>query len=267
MSGSVDHEAQPSLPEEGGRSYGRLVAWLVLVGVLAGLSFAGNAIVADDDRSGPQSSLPGEGNAPSDGIVVPSEPGVSQRDDSLYRYTTALDGIVVYGIILAVLLLIARGLVRREAFALHSPGSWPRTLGLVLVVLVATYVIVVAATLAIGPEAQPDQGISDFWDGSRAAQFALNFAVVAVLVPIVEELMFRGLGFSLLSDFGPGTAVVATAFLFGLVHGFVYALPIFVIIGLALGWLRMRTGSVYPAMVMHGMHNAVVLVLAVSLGE
>jgi len=47
----------------------------------------------------------------------------------------------------------------------------------------------------------------------------------------------------------------------------VYALPIFVIIGLALGWLRMRTGSVYPAMVMHGMHNAVVLVLAVSLGE
>jgi uncharacterized protein len=79
-------------------------------------------------------------------------------------------------------------------------------------------------------------------------------------------MMFRGLGFSLLYRFGPRTALVGTAVAFGLIHGFLVALPIFVIVGLSLGWLRMRTGSVYPGMLMHGGFNAVATILAVSLG-
>ena len=97
-------------------------------------------------------------------------------------------------------------------------------------------------------------------------EFALSFLVVAVVAPIVEELTFRGLGFGLLSKYGVRVALVGTAVLFGLVHGFLVALPLFVIVGLALGWLRMRSGSVYPGMVMHGLCNAAVTVAAISLG-
>src|SRR5437773_1811795 len=71
--------------------------------------------------------------------------------------------------------------------------------------------------------------VAVFWDGSRAAQFALSFLVVAVVAPIVEELTFRGLGFGLLSKYGVRVALVGTAVLFGLVHGFLVALPLFVI--------------------------------------
>jgi membrane protease YdiL (CAAX protease family) len=84
------------------------------------------------------------------------------------------------------------------------------------------------------------------------------------VAPVVEELTFRGLGFTLLSSLGPDTALFGTAVFFGLYHGFVLALPVFVIVGLALGWLRRRTDSVYPGMVMHGAFNAVALILAVS---
>jgi membrane protease YdiL (CAAX protease family) len=214
----------------------RLIAWVGLVAVLAGLSFAANAFLS------------------------------AQPDDLDYRYSSALGGIIFYAVILGLVLLIARGLPRKETFALNRPRSWPRTLGLILGTLVATYLQLAVVSSALGPASDVNQGIATFWDSSRATQFALNFAVTAVLAPIVEELTFRGLGFSLLSKFGAKTALFGTAVLFGLTHGFLIALPLFVTVGLALGWLRMRTGSVYPGMIMHGVLNAVATILAVSLG-
>jgi hypothetical protein len=80
------------------------------------------------------------------------------------------------------------------------------------------------------------------------------------------ELTFRGLGFALLRPFGTRPAIAVTAVMFGLMHGFLVALPLFVAVGLALAWLRTRTGSVYPGMLMHGTFNGVALILAVSFG-
>jgi membrane protease YdiL (CAAX protease family) len=217
---------------------------------LAANSFAANALVSDQTTE------------TSNGFGQPA----THYDDSAYSYLFAISGIATYAVLLGIVLLIARGLPRRETFALYRPKSWPRTIGLVLGVLAATYVLIILVASALGPGAEPEQGIPVFWDGSRAAQFMLNLVVVAAAVPVVEELMFRGLGFSLLSRFGPRAAVLGTGVLFGLVHGFLVALPIFVIVGLSLGWLRMRTGSVYPGMLMHGTFNAVATILAVSLG-
>jgi CAAX protease family protein len=254
-------ETRPSARPAGN---GRLIAWLVLVAVLAALGFAANAQVAD------------QATQPSNGVYFPTDPqrpptgGFGQPaprpDDSFYRYSFGVGGLVQYGILLGLVLLIARGLPRRETFALYRPKSWPRTVGLVLGTLAATYLLLVLVAAAIGPGAETDQGIPVFWDGSRAAQAALSFMVVAVAAPVVEELMFRGLGFSLLSRFGARAALFATAVLFGLIHGFLVALPLFVIVGLALGWLRMRTGSVYPGMLMHGVFNAAATILVISLG-
>jgi len=245
------------------------LAWLILVAVMAALSFASNAAVAD------QTSQTSQTSQPSIGIYTSTDPQqpptiyglpAAAHDDSFYRYTTGVGGLVQYGILLLVVLVIAGGLPRKEVFALYRPKSWPRALGLVLGVLAATYVVLALASAALGGGGKPDQGIPVFWDGSRAAQFALSFLVVAVVAPIVEELTFRGLGFGLLSKYGVRVALVGTAVLFGLVHGFLVALPLFVIVGLALGWLRMRSGSVYPGMVMHGLFNAAVTVAAISLG-
>ena len=74
-------------------------------------------------------------------------------------------------------------------------------------------------------------------------------------------------GFTLfLERFGSRAAIAATALLFGLAHGFLIALPIFVAMGLVLAWLRSRTRSVYPGMLVHGPFNGAITVLAVVPG-
>ena len=59
-------------------------------------------------------------------------------------------------------------------------------------------------------------------------------------------------------------AVGGTALLFGLVHGFLLALPLFVIIGLVLAWLRLRTRSVYPGMVSHAIFNSLAVLASLA---
>ena len=59
-------------------------------------------------------------------------------------------------------------------------------------------------------------------------------------------------------------AIVGTGLLFGLSHGLVIALPIIVVFGCVLGWIREKTRSVFPGMVLHGTFNLIALVAAVT---
>jgi membrane protease YdiL (CAAX protease family) len=251
--------------------YGRLIAWLALVLVLAGLSFGVEALV--DDRANqtvtglhrPTAQDPFYGATDEQRSTTWVYGEYTPRDDTFYHYAFAVFGIGFYVIVLGLVLLIARRLPRTETFALYRPTWWPRLVGLILGLFLATGLLDWLGS-NLFDSAEPDQGIPLFWDGSRAAQFALSFAVVAIVAPVVEELTFRGLGFSLLSRFGPRTALCATSILFGLAHGFLFALPLFIAFGFAVGWLRLRTGSVYPGIVLHGLINAVAVLAAVSLG-
>jgi membrane protease YdiL (CAAX protease family) len=108
--------------------------------------------------------------------------------------------------------------------------------------------------------------LPDRWEPDRAAAFAANCVVVVVVAPIVEELLFRGLGYSLLAPLGEGLAVVLVGLAFGLAHGLVEALPLLVAFGSALAYMRQRTDSVVPGMLVHGLFNGIALAAAVSGG-
>ncbi len=214
-------------------AFWRLLAWLTFVLVLTTLSYA--------------SRLAGE------------EP----PDDLAYRWSSSIAAIVQYGFMLGILLLIARGLPLREAFGLRRPGSWPRAVAYSAIALVAIWVA--SAALAPFLDANEEQGfVPDEWDSSRAGAFAAFFISVAVVAPIVEELTYRGLGFYLLVPYGTLVAVVGTGVLFGVAHGLLIALPVLVIFGLAVGWLRAKTESVYPSMILHGIFNGVALIVSVA---
>ena len=85
--------------------------------------------------------------------------------------------------------------------------------------------------------------------------------VVSTAGPLAEELAFRGFMMPLLvRSFGGFFAVAGTAIAFSLIHGPQYAfqwqnLAIFILAGCAFGWARLRSGSVIPAVVMHGLYN------------
>ncbi len=92
----------------------------------------------------------------------------------------------------------------------------------------------------------------------------VNGILIAVLAPIIEELTFRGLGYSLLARYGRWLAIIGTGIAFGLAHGLVQAFPFLAAFGIGLTYLRSRVGSVYPGMIVHGLFNAVALTVAVS---
>jgi membrane protease YdiL (CAAX protease family) len=75
--------------------------------------------------------------------------------------------------------------------------------------------------------------------------------------PVVEELTFRGIGFFLLAQFGQVAAILVTAVAFALTHGILQGLPVFFIIGVALAFVRSRTDSIYPSIVMHAAFNTI----------
>lgn len=83
------------------------------------------------------------------------------------------------------------------------------------------------------------------------------------LVPAVfEELCFRGFLFgSLRTRLTGGLTVVVTALLFGVFHEILFPgklLPS-TALGLVLGWVRLRSGSVLPGIALHALHNGLVL--------
>jgi membrane protease YdiL (CAAX protease family) len=135
-------------------------------------------------------------------------------------------------------------------------------LGYMDVVLIVVWV----ATAIIDPylHGAREQGLTpNHWEPSHAGAYAANFVVIAGFAPVVEELTFRGLGFSLLRRFGVPFAIVAIGVLFALAHGLVEAFPELLIFGSALAWLRWKTDSVYPGMFVHATFNAISLIAAV----
>lgn len=212
---------------------GRLLGWAALVGVLALLSYAVSLSSGDPP------------------------------EDVLYRWSTAVGGVIQYALILAVVLALARGLAP-STLGLQRPPSWRSAAAWIFGALVAIWAI--GAFLNIFLEAGEEQGlVPEGWESDRAAPFIANFVVVAGVAPFVEELTYRGLGYSAVRDWrGQTAAVVVTALAFGLAHGLVVALPVLTIFGAILAVLRLKTQSLYPPVILHSVFNGAALVAAVS---
>ena len=126
--------------------------------------------------------------------------------------------------------------------------------------------LVLAAVLSRFLDATDEQGLlPERWDSARAAPFIANALIIAGLAPVVEELLFRGLGFTLFSRFGPTVAVLVAGVSFGPAHGLVLGLPLLIGFGLGLAYLRHRTDSVLPCILLHAAFNVLALLASVTL--
>jgi membrane protease YdiL (CAAX protease family) len=209
---------------------GRLGGWVALVGVLSTLGYLSK--------------------------FAGSEP----PDDVFYRWDTAVGTLVQYGVVLAVVLLLARGAT--HLLALHEP-RWRDAARWLLLPIGVTYLVGALLSPFLNPG--EEQGLTpDSFDSARANAFFANVAVVVIVAPIVEELAFRGLGYSLLRPLGKWPAILGIGLAFGLWHGLLEALPVLFAFGAALAWLRERTGSIYPCILVHGAFNAIAVVVSIT---
>jgi len=190
--------------------------------------------------------------------------GDAAQPDLFFRWSTAIFTYAFDGIVLLLMLLIARRLPVRDAFALRRPISWPSAWRIAGAALVAIYAASFVSEVVIGHGAR-EQAVPQFWDPTRVDAFIANAIAIAVFVPVVEEAMCRGLGFRLLESYGQPVAIVGTAVAFALAHGAVNDLPWVLVTGLGLGYLRSRSMSLYPCVGLHAFVNGLaVLASAVS---
>ncbi|HLW47731.1 MAG TPA: CPBP family intramembrane glutamic endopeptidase [bacterium] len=86
--------------------------------------------------------------------------------------------------------------------------------------------------------------------------------IIGVVVPIGEEIFFRGLALGALRRaLNRHAAVVVSALFFALAHLQVVELVPILILGLVLGYLYDLTGSLIPGMIAHGLNNLAALLL------
>lgn len=81
--------------------------------------------------------------------------------------------------------------------------------------------------------------------------------MTAVLAPIFEELIFRKLMMDRLLPFGEVSAILITALLFGLMHGNFYQFFYATAIGCVFGYTYVRSGKLWPSILMHMTVNLV----------
>jgi membrane protease YdiL (CAAX protease family) len=208
----------------------RLALWLALVAFFIVVQYAGRA-------SGTEESNP------------------------LYKWSFAVGSLIQEAIFLLIVLAIAG--FSTERLALRPPVFKWRAVGLLVAGFFTIQIFEFIYIAIVNPG--NEQGLTpDRWEPRHAAAYVANGVIVCTLVPFVEELTFRGLGFSLLRPYGTWVAIIGTGVLFGLSHGLLLSLPIIILFGCVLAWIREQTGSVFPGMVLHGTFNLVALVAAVA---
>ena len=90
-----------------------------------------------------------------------------------------------------------------------------------------------------------------------------GYLVIGLLAPIAEEIVFRGaiLKSLLNTRMSADAAITVSAVLFALIHFNPAQMPHAFMIGLLLGWMYQRTGSILPSVAFHWVNNSMAYVL------
>lgn len=160
-----------------------------------------------------------------------------------------VSGLLTLGSV-TVLFLLRRRSLKRELWLYPVPGSvfgWAAGLAFCLYWLVTLILSIL-----------PENWMEGYLEASESLSYtgAVAFLATAIVAPVVEEVIFRGLIYTRLQRVMPsGAAVALSAVIFGLCHGqFVWFCYAFVL-GVIFALLVKETRSILPGMLMHLVFN------------
>lgn len=141
---------------------------------------------------------------------------------------------------------------------LPRPGSWDWRSSALLLGGAVGFALLVDVTLGLLPELWIiDETALHKAAGASLALVLLDFAVLPALG---EELVFRGVILSgLRGVFRDHTAALISALMFATLHVSPISFLHLAVIGYVLARIRLRTHSVWPAVILHGVYNATIL--------
>ena len=142
-----------------------------------------------------------------------------------------------------------------KVFRLSMRGFNPLLIlwGFVLVLITG---IVIEPVLNLFPESFLDllnqMGANGGW----------SVLMLAVLAPVMEEVLFRGILLeSVREKYSSGRAIVVSALMFGVIHIIPQQVVNAFVIGLILGYIYVRTDSLWPVIIIHALNNAMAYVI------
>jgi membrane protease YdiL (CAAX protease family) len=166
-------------------------------------------------------------------------------------------GAVAIALALRVRRVAAVGLVRTHARQLATG------VGLGVLVWLFSRVLIIVYVAVTGDTSDPQEALTLF-SGPVAA--ALVVLIGGLVVPLGEELLFRGLGYGVLRRLGRIAGVLLTAGVFALAHGLNVVFPAAFVLGVVNALLYERTGSIWPPAAAHATFNLISFVLVLAVG-
>ncbi len=161
-------------------------------------------------------------------------------------------------------------------------GSWAADVGLVLRgkdwwavfagmgVQIAAVLVSIPFVQLLFPEGAPSQGVADIAGSSETTLEVLGiFLAVAVLAPVIEEIIYRGMLLPWLGRFmGKWPSIIVSAAVFSLIHPLLdwdarAAVPGLFFIGVVLAWAALHRGDLSLSIALHSGVNLLAAFLIV----
>ncbi|GAB2482167.1 CPBP family intramembrane glutamic endopeptidase [Nocardiopsis aegyptia] len=134
-----------------------------------------------------------------------------------------------------------------------------------VVALVVKAAVVFAITELTGFDSDPQAVYYDAAGGGVPA-LILTVLFLAVLTPIGEEFLFRGVITNALLRYGPLVGVLGGSAVFALFHGINIILPAAFVVSIIAAEVMRRSGSVWPAVAVHSVNNLALPLLVLFTG-
>lgn len=247
---SIERPAAPTEAEVEKRfpgilpSIGWIAAFLILQ-LLAGFAALGAAVAMDGGKRAPMEIM---------------------ADVTAYAVPMIWSLVIAELFMLFLMWLYLRKGERMAAVRLDrwSQLSLPQTLGMAVLLIGAGLAFNWAYGAYIVPDVEVQADLRRLFAAvpDTLPNSILLFVTIAVVAPLVEELLFRGLLQNSLSKQLPAWAAIAlSAMVFGVMHGDLYAMPPLVLMGAIFGVLYHLTGSLRVTIALHMINNAAALAL------
>jgi uncharacterized protein len=194
--------------------------------------------------------------------VAASTDAIAWRIQEVLRQPVGLSAAVLLTSVPLAATAVVGALLSRERLAdrlrTHVAGlRWGLLPAMVLGILALSNVLdAVLSMLGLADEGTLKL-MADVIGSARGAELALVLVVMALGAGLAEELFFRGfLQTRLAQRFSPTAAIAVAALCFGIMHLDRVHAPVAALLGLYLGWITERAGSIVPAIVAHVVNNA-----------
>ncbi|NMO89210.1 CPBP family intramembrane glutamic endopeptidase [Actinomycetospora sp. TBRC 11914] len=164
----------------------------------------------------------------------------------------------------AVAVAVALRVRRPAAVGIRAvpPRMIALAVGLGIGVWLLSRVIIIVYVSLTGDHSDPQQDLTQF-SGVAAAFWVVLLG--GLVVPLGEELLFRGVGYGAMRRYGPVVATIVSSLVFAIAHGLNVVFLAVLVLAVLNAVLYERTRSIWPCFVTHASFNLCSFVVLLAL--